>query len=97
MGEREKAISCYEKAIQIDPNYGEVYLNLGMILGELGENTKALDNFKKALNFDIVKKKTLVEYGNLLLKLNEHLNGLRFINKGEGVIKFKQLNFEIVE
>ena len=31
LGENEKAIDCYEKAIAINPNYVDAYNNLGII------------------------------------------------------------------
>ena len=35
LGEHQKAIDCYEKAIQINPNYAIAYNNLGNVLKEL--------------------------------------------------------------
>ena len=35
--EYQKAIGCYEKAIQINPNYVDAYNNLGIVVNELGE------------------------------------------------------------
>ena len=47
-----KAISCCEKAIQIQPNYVNARNNLGLILSELGEHEKAISCCEKAIHIE---------------------------------------------
>jgi len=44
-----KAISCFQKAIQIQPNYADAHYNLGVVLQELGEHQKAISSYEKAI------------------------------------------------
>jgi hypothetical protein len=48
------------------------------------------------MSLDLNDKRIMVGYGRLLLKLNEHRNGLKFINKGMGSIEFTQSGLKIV-
>ena len=96
MEELSKAISCYEKAIQIDSNYINAYNNLGIILGDLNRLDEAKKYLEKSLNVDPNAKKTNEGYGNLLLKLNQHNKAIEYIRKGTGLIEFTQKNFEII-
>jgi len=45
----QKAKSCYEKAIQINPNYADAHNNLGLVFDELGEYQKAITCYQEAL------------------------------------------------
>ena len=94
--EYQKAIGCYEKAIQIDPNYANAYYNLGSILHELWELQKAKSCYEKLLNLDPTYKKGYSGYGNLLLKIAQYNKGLTYIRKGDGVIRFTQNDVKII-
>jgi len=52
LGEYKKAIGCFEKAIQINPNYAAAYNNLGNALKELGEYQKAISCYEKAIEIN---------------------------------------------
>ena len=52
LGENQKAKECYEKAIEINPNYVDAHYNLGVIFKELGENQKAKDCYEKAIEIN---------------------------------------------
>ena len=96
MGEHKKAIGCYEKAIQIDPNYAAAHNNLGKILGELNHVNEAKKYFEKSLNLDQNRERTCEDYGDLLLKLNQHIKALAYLRKGTGFIRFTQKDFKII-
>ena len=96
LGEYQKAIGCYEKAIQIDPNYAHVYYNLGSILQELRQLQKAKKCYEKLLKLDPTYKKGYSGYGNLLLKITQYSKGLAYIRKGDGVIRFTQKDVKII-
>ena len=96
IGEHEKAINCYKKAIEINPNYVNAYNNLGILLEELNHADEAKKNLEISLNLDPNKEKTCEVYGNILLKLNQHLKALEYIKKGSGFIRFTQKDFKII-
>ena len=52
LGEHQKAISSYEKAIQIQPNYAKAHNNLGIVLQELGEHQKAMSFYQMAVKYE---------------------------------------------
>ena len=52
MGEREKAISYFQKAIQLDPNHANAHLLLGMTYRALNRGEAARVQFKKVLKLE---------------------------------------------
>ena len=48
-GKAEKALSAYDTAIRLKPDYGAVYNNRGNIRNELGSRDAALDDYNKAI------------------------------------------------
>ncbi|NEO18696.1 tetratricopeptide repeat protein, partial [Moorena sp. SIO4A5] len=43
------AIASYQQAIQLNPEYGEAYQNLGVVWLKLGNVDQSLSAFKKAI------------------------------------------------
>ena len=52
MGEIEKAKSCFEKVIQLNPNDVDGHNNLGLLLFELKEIQKAKSFFEKTIQLN---------------------------------------------
>ena len=50
--EYEKAIEQYKKAINIDLNFRDPYINLGNVYSDLKEYEKAIEQYKKAIEID---------------------------------------------
>ena len=48
-GKAEKALSAYDTAIRLQPDYAEVYNNRGNIKNELGSRDAALDDYNEAI------------------------------------------------
>ena len=69
---------------------------MGKILGELNYLNQAKKYYEKALNLNPNINETLDEYGKILLKLNKHAEGLNFIRKGTGFIRFEEKNFSLI-
>jgi tetratricopeptide (TPR) repeat protein len=90
-------MDCYKKAIKINPNYADAYCNFGVTFMLLGKLEKAKECFEKALGKDKTNKKYLSAYGKLLLKMNDHPKGIKFLQKSDGVIKFSQSDFKIIK
>ena len=51
-GKAEKALSAYDTAIQLQPDYAEVYNNRGNIKNELGSRDAALDDYDTAIRLN---------------------------------------------
>ena len=49
------------------------------------------------MTLDSNNKKTVIAFGELLLKLNDHNNGLNLISQVQGVIEFNQKDFKIIQ
>ena len=49
LGDNEAAVSSYNKAIEIKPDYAEPYNNLGVSLKTLGRHTEAITSYNKAI------------------------------------------------
>ena len=52
--------------------------------------------FEKSLKLDQNRERTCEDYGDLLLKLNQHIKALVYLRKGTGFIKFTQKDFKII-
>ena len=66
-----KAISCYQEALQLDPQFAKSYRNLAKVYNQLGEEIKAALYWYEAFSLepDLVKPE---EYFSLAKKLLEH-------------------------
>ena len=51
-GRYEEAIECYNKALEIDPDYGDAWNNKGIVLDDLGRYEEAIECYNKALEID---------------------------------------------
>ncbi|KAF5414220.1 MAG: Photosystem I assembly protein Ycf3 [Candidatus Methanogaster sp.] len=51
-GEYEKAIECSDKAIELDPNYGDAYNTRGIVYDDLKQYERAIEDYNKAIELD---------------------------------------------
>ncbi|RCV64745.1 Tetratricopeptide (TPR) repeat [Methanophagales archaeon] len=51
-GEYEKAIECFDKVIELDPNYTYAYSNRGIAYKNLKEYERAIEDYNKAIELD---------------------------------------------
>ena len=49
IGQIEKAIASYQKAIELNPDYADAYQNLGVVLLKIGKVPESLSAFGKAI------------------------------------------------
>ena len=56
----QSALDCYNKALEIDPNYGPAYCNIGQVYRRLEQYEKAIEYYNKAIAVGFNKA-----YGNL--------------------------------
>lgn len=63
----DEAISCLNKAIEINPNYSEAYDKLGLIYEEKKMDEKAIEYYKKAIEIDSKCFNAINGLGNIYL------------------------------
>ena len=51
-GKLEKAITCFEKAMALDPQNVDAHYHMGMALNRLGKSNKAVASFRRALEIN---------------------------------------------
>ena len=74
LGQFDKAISLYEKAISIKPNYFEAHYNLGQSNHKLGKLDRAVRSYKKVVD---IKPEFAVNHTNKILRV------VYFFSKGQ--------------
>ena len=66
LGDSEAAVSSYNKAIEIKPDYAEPYNNLGVSLKNLGRHTEAITSYNKAIELQPDYAEAYNNLGNVL-------------------------------
>jgi tetratricopeptide (TPR) repeat protein len=51
-GKFDKAMSCFERAIEIDPNYARARASRGHLLARLGRYEEAMEDYERAMEID---------------------------------------------
>ena len=82
----KKAISCYEKAININPNYVQAYYNLGIIFEKLNNFQESINCYKKAIE---IKPNYTRAHNNLLFNIC-------WSNKNEKYLEFAKKYYDII-
>ena len=79
-GKAEKALSAYDKAIRLQPDYAEVYNNRGNIKNGLGSHDTALDDYDKAIRLNPNFAQAYSNRGAAKFKLGKHDAALADLN-----------------
>jgi tetratricopeptide (TPR) repeat protein len=66
-----KAIECYEKALEINPNYYASFYNMGILYSDIGNYDKAIENYQKTLAIEPNLHMVLNNIGSLYYKKND--------------------------
>ena len=66
LGDNDAAVSSYNKAIEIKPDYAEPYNNLGVSLKTLGRHTEAITSYNKAIEIQPDYAEAYNNLGNVL-------------------------------
>ncbi|MCY4570135.1 MAG: tetratricopeptide repeat protein [Candidatus Poribacteria bacterium] len=80
-GKAEKALSAYDKAIRLQPDYAEVYNNRGNIKNELGSRDAALDDYDKAIRLNPNFAEAYSNRGSTKFRLGKHDKAFADLNK----------------
>jgi len=69
LGMHREALSCYDRALDIDPQLKDAWFNKGFALGRLGMNREALSCLDRALVIDPQFAKAWLNKGVALVEL----------------------------
>ena len=98
-----EARELFEKVHKINPKYPAVsdnlcaiYKMLASISSKKGKLIETKKIFEKFLNLNPNDLETNYKYGVLLLQINQHVEGLNYIKKGTGFIRFESASCKII-
>lgn len=80
-GEWEEAIASYRKAIEVEPNFADVYHSLGDALVEAGEKEEAIRVYQKAIEIEPNLWEVHHKLGNLLQEVGQFDEAVGAYNK----------------
>ena len=92
-----EAKDYFYKALQINPKNLQTLIELGRTHELLSNFEEAKQTFKKVLNIDPDNTIANSLLGSILLKNGFHSDGLKYLKKSSGLIKFQNENFIIVK
>ena len=81
LGRLEEAITCFDKALAIEPRYGHAWSNKGVVLYSLGRNDDALKCFENALNIDCRDAMAWCNAANVLSTLGRREEAIEYCDK----------------
>lgn len=81
IGQYSKAIASYDKAIAIEPDYTDAWINRGNILEEHGRDTEATESYGKAIAINQNYAEVWSNRGWALGELGQHAEALVSFNK----------------
>jgi tetratricopeptide (TPR) repeat protein len=81
LGQHAEAMSDFAKAIELDPNNSEAYLNRGLTYNTLGQHAQAISDCTKALELDPNNATAYLNRGNAYSASRQHGEALFDYNK----------------
>ena len=80
--EADQALEYYEKGIEIDPNFAEIYNNLGILFTKIKlDNNKAEKFYKKSISLNYKLSEAHNNLGNLYKKINKFNEAVKCYKK----------------
>lgn len=79
IGQYDRSMASFRRAIELDPNYIDAYYNLGSILEYLHQDDAALAVFKQIIVRKPDDYETLYKAGNLSIKLGQNDKGRSYL------------------
>jgi len=76
-----RAITYYQKAIKIDPNFVEAYNNLGIVYEKIGDYEKAISYFKKVIEIDHQYIEAYTYIASIYIRLEDYQKALTYSKK----------------
>lgn len=81
VGEREKALEAYKKALEIEPRFALPYNNIGNIYLDMGRLEEAVPYYKKSLELDPNQAFAYNNLGNLYLRIGKYREAIPLYRK----------------
>jgi tetratricopeptide (TPR) repeat protein len=82
LGQNQLAISNYNKAIHLKPDYADAYNNRGNAYGELGQYQRAIDDYNEAIRLNPNSAKAYYNRGGVAFnKLGQYQRAIEDFNK----------------
>tara|TARA_B100001121_G_C18674135_1_gene615403 strand:- start:1069 stop:1614 length:546 start_codon:yes stop_codon:yes gene_type:complete len=96
INKRNDSIDNFKKVVELNNKNLEGLCGLAQIFEEEGNFNMAKTYFQKVLEIDSNHHIANHSYGKLLLKLNQHIKGLKHIEKVSGIIRFNKDILKII-
>ncbi len=81
LGQHERAIEDYDKAIEINPEYAAAYYNRGNSYGDLGQHERAIEDYDKAIEINPEYAAAYSNRGNSYGDLGQHERAIEDYDK----------------
>ncbi len=92
----DEAIGNFNEVLKLDDSNKDALNNIAKIYKDLNNFEKSKIYYEKCLNIDPEYKNACSGYGVLLLKLNQHNKGLKYLRSGSGFVRFNEDKVEII-
>jgi tetratricopeptide (TPR) repeat protein len=79
--DHEKALECYNKVLEIDPNLANAWGNKGIALGELERYNEAIECYNKVLEIDPKDDRAWYNKGLALRNLKKYNEAIECYDK----------------
>jgi len=77
----EKAIECFKKALEMNPNSGAAFTGIGVSMFFLNRLDESLSNINRSLELQPNAPEPLTQKGSIFSKMNRHDRALEYFNK----------------
>ena len=91
-----EAINSYTKAIKLRPNSLQSLNQLAEVYEKTRSFDKAKQNYETILKIDYKNLKANRGMARICIKFGNHKQGMLFLQKSEGLLRFNEKNFEIL-
>lgn len=81
-GQHADAISAYQRAVSLDPNYLQAHVNLVAAFGRLGRHADAERHYRQALGLDAEAVELHINWGTLQATRGEYADAIRSFRRG---------------
>ena len=88
-GQHDKAISDYNKAIEINPRYAMAYSNRGIVYAKKGQHDRAISDYNKAIE---INPKLAIAYNN---RGNAYFFKKEYEKAWDDVYKAQDLGYQV--